>query len=78
MKPPPLRDALDAHAPRTPATEPPPEPDEAPGPVDPDSGAPDDSVESPDPPRQPGKPGPMVVGRARQWSEPACAARAMT
>lgn len=50
---------LDAHAPRTshvPVKEPPPEPDEAPGPVEPDTRVPDDSVESPEPRRQPGKP----------------------
>ncbi len=47
-----------AHTPRTshaPVKEPPPEPDAAPGPIDPDSPDADDSVESPEPPRQPGK-----------------------
>jgi hypothetical protein len=45
-----------AHGPHSPITEPPAEPDETPGPVDPDSNEPDDSIESPEPPRQPGKP----------------------
>ena len=46
---------LNAHTVRMPVTEPPREPDDAPGPVVPDSSESDDSVESPEPARAPGK-----------------------